>query len=121
MLAVLERMNQALLKRQAEMFESAGSVADKWAQACRFYQADLNSGYVRLLTELSGLALSNAAVRVEVLKLREQWRTLLERVVADALEHFGVRSVSAAEVTAYLVAFWFGMEMELMLGVADYQ
>jgi AcrR family transcriptional regulator len=48
-LAVLERMNQTLLKRQAEMFESTGSVADKWAQACRFYESDLQSGYVRLL------------------------------------------------------------------------
>ena len=118
-LAVLERMNLALLKRQAEMFEAPGSVADKWAQACRFYQADLSSGYVRLLTELSGLGLSNAAVGAEVRKLREQWRTLLERVVTEALDHLGVRSVSAEEVTAYLVAFWFGMELEMMLGVAE--
>ena len=43
-LAVLERMNQALLKRQAEMFQTVGSVADKWAQACRFYETDLRSG-----------------------------------------------------------------------------
>src|SRR6266478_5581994 len=57
-LAVLERMNQTLLKRQAEMFESTGSVADKWAQACHFYESDLQSGYVRLLMELSALGFS---------------------------------------------------------------
>src|SRR5512132_293151 len=118
-LAVLERMNQALLKRQAEMFESTGSVADKWAQACRFYESDLRSGYVRLLTELSALGVSNPAIGAEVRKLRSQWRALLERVVGDALEHFGIRSVSTEQVTAYLVGFWYGMEMEMMLGLPE--
>jgi AcrR family transcriptional regulator len=118
-LAVLERMNQTLLKRQIEMFESTGSVADKWAQACRFYESDLRSGYVRLLTELSALGVSNSAIGDEVRKLRGQWRALLERVVDDALEHFGIRSVSAQQVTAYLVGFWYGMEMEMMLGLPE--
>ncbi len=119
MLAVLERMNQALLKRQAEMFESPGSFADKWAQACRFYEADLASGYVRLLVELSALGVSNAAIGQEVRKLRAQWRALLERVVGEALEHFAIRGVSAEVVTAYLVAYWYGMEMEMMLGLPE--
>jgi len=119
MLAVLERMNQALLKRQAEMFESPGSFADKWAQACRFYEADLASGYVRLLTELSALGVSNSPIGQEVRKLRAQWRALLERVVGEALEHFAIRAVSAEELTAYLVAFWYGMEMEMMLGLPE--
>src|SRR5260370_37061429 len=44
MLAVLERMNQALLKRQAEMFESPRRFADKWAQGRRFSAADLRPG-----------------------------------------------------------------------------
>jgi hypothetical protein len=119
MLAVLEAMNQTLLKRQTEMFESPGSFADKWAQACRFYEADLRSGYVRLLTELSALGLSNRGIGDEVRKLRGQWRALLEGVVGEALEHFGIRSVTTAEVTAYLVAFWFGMEMEMTLGLTE--
>ena len=118
-LAVLERMNQMLLKRQEQMFESTGSVADKWAQACRFYEDDLRSGYVRLLSELSALGVSNAAVGDEVRKLRGQWRALLERVVADALQHFDIRAVSAREVTAYLVGFWYGMEMDMVLGVPE--
>jgi AcrR family transcriptional regulator len=118
-LAVLERMNQTLLKRQAEMFESTASVADKWAEACRFYERDLRSGYVRLLTELSALGVSNPAIGGEVRKLRGQWRALLERVVGEALEHFAIRSVSAEQVTAYLVGFWYGMEMETMLGLPE--
>src|SRR5262249_45668071 len=105
-LAVLDRMTQMLLKRQTEMFESTGSVADKWAQACRFYESDLRSGYVRLLTELSALGISNPVIGAEVRRLRAQWRLLLQRVVADALEQLDIRSVPAEVVTTYLVAFW---------------
>ncbi len=119
MLAVLDRINQTLLKRQAEMFDSTGSLADKWAQACRFYEADLRSGYVRLLTEMSALGVSSPAIGSEVRKLRGQWRLLLERVVGAALAHLAIRSVSTEEVTAYLVAFWYGMEMEMVLGVPE--
>jgi len=119
MLAVLERMNQDLLKRQAEMFEAPSSFADKWAAACRFYQADIASGYVRLLVELSALGVSNPAIGREVRKLRGHWRALLERVVAEALEHFEIRSVRAEEITAYLAGFWLGMELEMMLGLPE--
>jgi AcrR family transcriptional regulator len=119
MLAVLDQMNQALLKRQAEMFEAPTTFADKWAQACRFYKEDLASGYVRLLMELTALGAVNAAVEPEMRKLRGQWRSLLERVVGEALDHFNIRSVSAEVVTTYLVAFWYGMEMEMVLGVSE--
>ena len=119
LLAVLEQMNQALLKRQAEMFEAPMTFADKWAQACRFYREDLASGYVRLLIELTALGAVNATVEPEMRKLRGQWRALLERVVGEALDHFGIRSVPAEVVTAYLVAFWYGMEMEMVLGVSE--
>ena len=118
-LAVLERMNHTLLKRQAEMFETTGSIADKWAQACRFYESDLRSGYVRLLMELSALGVSNPAIGHEVRKIRGQWRALLEQAVAAALEHFQIRSVAPEEITAYLVGFWYGMEMEMVLGLPE--
>jgi len=119
LLAVLEHMNQGLLERQAEMFEAPTTFADKWAQACRFYKEDLASGYVRLLMELTALGAVNPAIEPEMRKLRAQWRTLLERVVGEALDHFDIRSVRAEVVTAYLVAFWYGMEMEMVLGVSE--
>lgn len=118
-LAVLERMNQTLIKRQTEMFDSTGTYADKWAQACRFYESDIRSGYVRLLMELSALGISNQAVGEEVRKLRSQWRALLERVVDGALEHLGIRSVPAEQIATFIAAFWYGMEMEMMLGVTE--
>jgi AcrR family transcriptional regulator len=118
-LAVLERMNAALLARQAAMFEAPTSFAAKWAQACRFYEEDLASGYVRLLTELSALGISNPTIGAEIRKIRAQWRALLSRVVGEALAHLGLHSVDADVVTAYVTAFWFGMEIEMLLGVRE--
>src|SRR6185503_18798902 len=49
---VLDAVNQRLLSRQASMYESSGGFAQKWANARRFYQDDLASGFVRLQAEL---------------------------------------------------------------------
>jgi len=119
MLAVVGWMNEALLKRQTEMYDSPGTFAEKWAQACRFYEQDLASGYTRLVIELSGMGVSNPTVGQEVRKIRAQWRALIQRVAGEALEHFGIRSVTPEEVEAYITCFWEGMDLEMMLGVSE--
>ncbi len=119
MLAVLERMTGSLLKRQTEMYDSPASFADKWAAACRFYEQDLASGYVRLIMELTGLGFSNPAIGVEVRRIWGEWRALLTRVAHEALTHFGITGVTAEEVCAYARCFWQGMELEVMLGIPE--
>jgi len=118
-LAVLADMNQELLKRQAEMYRGHEGIADKWAEACRFFEADLRSGWVRLLMEMSALGLSNPAVAAEVRKINAPWRALLEGVARDALEHFGFTTLTAEEVGTYVGCFWRGMELDIMLGVPE--
>jgi AcrR family transcriptional regulator len=119
MLAVLERMTGSLLKRQTDMYDSPATFAEKWAAACRFYEQDLASGYVRLLIELTGLGFSNPAIGVEVRRTRNEWRALLTRVAGEALAHFGITAVTPEEACAYVRCFWEGMELEMMLGVPE--
>src|SRR5688500_5283940 len=45
-IAVLDHANQRLLERQRRMYKSAVGFAEKWAEARRFYEADLASGFV---------------------------------------------------------------------------
>ena len=118
-LAVLEDMNRELLERQTRMYETPDSFSDKWAQACRFFEEDLASGWVPLIMELSGLGLANPAIAAEVRKINAPWRALIRKVAARALDHFGVDGLSPDEVTAFLVCFWRGMELDLMLGVPE--
>lgn len=119
MLAVLEQMNEGLLKRQTEMYDAPTPFAEKWAAACRFYEQDVASGYVRLLMELTGLGFSNPAVGVEVRRIWGAWRLLLTRVAGDALARFGITAVTADEAGTYVRCFWMGLEMEMMLGVPE--
>jgi len=49
---VLDAVNQRLLQRQAAMYEGDDGFAQKWANARRFYEDDLASGFVRLQAEL---------------------------------------------------------------------
>ena len=56
---VLDAVNQRLLLRQASMYKSGEGFAQKWANARRFYQDDLDSGFVRLQSELWAASLSN--------------------------------------------------------------
>jgi AcrR family transcriptional regulator len=119
MLGVLEHMNRGLLRRQTEMYDSPASFPEKWAAACRFYQADLASGYVRLLMELTGLGFSNPAIGVEMRRLWAAWRALLAQVTRDALAHFGITTLTPEEASTYVRCFWQGMELEMMLGVSE--
>src|SRR5262249_55369470 len=112
-------MNQELLKRQAEMYRGHEDIADRWAEACRFFESDLRSGWVRLLMEMSALGLSNPAVAAEVRKINAPWRALLEGVAREALEHFGFTTLTAEEVGTYVGCFWRGMELDIMLGVPE--
>jgi len=118
-LAVLADMSRELLERQAAMYGTHEDFADKWVEACRFFSEDLRSGWVRLLMEMSALGVANPAVGAEVRKITAPWRALLQGVVGEALAHFGLTAVTAEEVTAFVVCFWRGMELDIMLGVPE--
>src|SRR5262249_14994466 len=70
MLAVLDMENQQRLARQAAMYQSNLPLWKQWQQACDFFDEDLESGYVRVLMEMTAAGWSNreiaAAVSTEV-------------------------------------------------------
>jgi AcrR family transcriptional regulator len=118
-LAVLEDMSLELLERQVAMYGAQPSFADKWAQACRFFEEDLRSGWVRLVMEMTALGVANPAVGAEVRKILAPWRALIRSAVGEALEHFGLPATRVEEITTYLMCFWRGMELDIMVGVPE--
>src|SRR5262252_5884778 len=60
---VLDEANRRLLARQQQMYRGPGGFAAKWAEARRFYESDLASGFVRVQAELWAAAMSNAGLR----------------------------------------------------------
>jgi AcrR family transcriptional regulator len=124
---VLDAVNQRLLSRQASMYESGGGFAQKWANARRFYQDDLDSGFVRLQAELWAASLSNPGLREKFLPRLLAWKKLVLGAVREAITAFQADGAKlpppfTPEVIAcWISEFWLGMEFADLLGVKEEQ
>jgi len=119
---VLDEANRQLLARQERMYRGPGGFAEKWAEARRFYEADLASGFVRVQAELWAASLSNPGLREKFLPRVLAWKQLVLDGVREALaaaQGAGVRLppyFSAEAVAWWISEFWLGMEWADLLG-----
>ena len=124
-IAVLDEANRRLLERQARMYAEPGGFAEKWAQARRFYQSDLASGFVRMQAELWAASLSNPGLREKFLPRLLAWKKVVLGAVregAATLEASGGKlpaPFSAEVIATWISLFWLGMEFADLLGVKE--
>lgn len=119
-LAVLDEANKALLERQAKMYESTSTTSRQWQQACDFYEADLESGFVHLLVELMSASFHDEALRSEFLPRLLTWHRLIEAAVHEFIKKSNLRlPVSAQAITAWIGWFWTGLEVSMVLGIPE--
>jgi AcrR family transcriptional regulator len=122
---VLDAANRRLLERQQAMYREPAGFAQKWAQARRFYESDLASGFVRVQAELWAASLSNPALRDKFVPRLLAWKGLVLKAVQEALATFESHGVTlpapfTAEVIAcWISEFWLGMEFADLLGVKE--
>ncbi len=120
LLAVLEDLNTELLKRQRGMYyRSDTSLAAKWRQAVKYYRQDLDSGFVRILLELSAHGYANPQMAERVRAAMRGWQDLLHEVISDALPRLGIDGIGADELSSIVVSFWYGMELRHLLGTPE--
>lgn len=118
-IAVLDEANRRLLERQRRMYASPGGLAAKWAQARRFYEDDVASGFVRVQAELYAASLSNPELRRQFLPRIQAWKQVVLEATREALRAFRPRLPPAftAEAIATLISeFWLGMEFARLIG-----
>lgn len=118
-IAVLDEANRRLLQRQRAMYASPGGYAAKWAEARRFYEDDVASGFVRLQAELYAASLSNPELREQFRPRVQAWKQVVLEATREALRmHAPVLPSSfSAEAIATLVSeFWLGMEFARLIG-----
>ena len=126
-IAVLDAANQRLLARQAAMYQAPSGFAQKWADARRFYESDLGSGFVRVQAELWAASLSNAELRDKFLPRLLAWKQLVFQAVREALAASKAQGVelphvfSAEVIACWICEFWLGMEFADLLGVKEEQ
>lgn len=121
-LAVLDEANTRLLERQSRMYAAPTTTADKWRQACAFYEEDLASGYVKLLMELMGASFHDAELRAEFTPRMLAWKKLIEQAVEEFADEQGMElPVSARAVAGWITWFWMGLEASMALGIDERQ
>ena len=122
---VLDAANRRLLARQASMYRGPGGFAEKWAEARRFYDSDLASGFVRVQAELWAASLSNPELREKFLPRLLAWKQLVLGGVREALAAFEEHGVTlpppftADVIACWISEFWLGMEFIDLLGVKE--
>jgi AcrR family transcriptional regulator len=121
-IAVLDEANRRLLERQQQMYAGVAGFAEKWAQARRFYESDLASGFVRVQAELWAAAMSNAGLREKFLPRIRAWKQVVLNGVRDAFASAEGSGLSlpapmTPEVLAtWISEFWLGMEFADLIG-----
>lgn len=119
-IAALDESNRKLLNRQAEMYNQAGGFAQKWAQARKFFEEDLASGFVRVQMELWAASLSNPELAREFKPRIQEWRRIIEEAVRDALTYYDLElPVPATAIATWIIEFWLGMEFSMLLGLSE--
>jgi AcrR family transcriptional regulator len=115
--ALFEDENQRLLERQMRMYAEDVPLWQRYERACDFLEADLDSGYVRVLQEMIAAGWSNDEIRDAVRELLGGWYQLLAEVAREAERRHGPLGPFTAEEVATLIGTAFiGAEALLLLG-----
>jgi len=121
-IAVLDEANRQLLARQRQMYEEPGGFAAKWAQARRFYENDIASGFVRVQAELYAASLSNPGLREQFVPRVQAWKQVVSDAVREALLRYRPtlpKGFDAEAIASLISEFWLGMEFARLIGDAD--
>jgi AcrR family transcriptional regulator len=120
MLAVLDTENRARLARQAAMYQSNLPLWKQWQQACDFFDEDLESGYVRVLMEMTAAGWSNPEIAEAVSAQVQGWFDLLAEVAQRAGKRFGSLGPFTTQELAALAGLPFlGAEAVILLGLDE--
>ena len=119
-LAVLADQNERLLERQRQMFETPEPLWVRWERACDYLDADIESGYVRILQEMIAAGWSDREVAAAVRELVGGWYRVLADVARREEERgadFG--DFTPEEIAALMGTPFLGAEELLLLGVTE--
>jgi AcrR family transcriptional regulator len=119
-LELLDEENSRRLSRQTAMYESEMPLWKQWLQACDFLEDDLESGYVRVLQEMTAAGWSDPEIARAVGAQLRGWFDLLAQVARRASVRLGNLGPFTPEEVAALAGLpFFGAEEVILLGLDD--
>lgn len=119
-LAVLAEENRRLVERQKGLFEEDMPLWKQWEEACDYLEDDLESGYVRVLQEMTAAGWSDPEIANAVKAMLAQWFGLLTDVARRAADRLGGLGPFTPEEAAVLAgAPFLGVEAIILLGFGE--
>jgi len=119
-LAVLAAENERLLERQSTMFDSPEPLWVRWNTACDFLDADIESGYVRILQEMIAAGWADAEVAASVRTFVGGWYRVLADVARREQEAGAdMGGFTPDEVAALMGTPFLGAEELILLGITE--
>jgi AcrR family transcriptional regulator len=120
-LALYTYMTDQLIERQSNLFIDPNmSLSKKWEVACDYLDADIESGYVRVLQELMAVGYANEDVRNLLRDGFSLWRDLHIQLFEEFAETYGSLGPFEPEDLAALVGSLFvGAEALILLECED--
>ena len=119
-LAVLDAENERLLERQRQMFDAPEPLWVRWELACDFLDADIESGYVRILQEMIAAGWSDPEVAAAVRHMVGEWPRMLGDVARREQERgTDLGGFTPEEVGALMGLPFLGAEELILLGLTE--
>lgn len=115
-LALLRWQDEPLIERQNAMFAADEPLSSRWVRSCDFLDADLASGYVRVLNEMVAAGWSSPGVRSAVHDVLDGWAAAHGTVLDEARAGgYDLGPFTTAEIIALVHALFLGAEALLLL------
>jgi AcrR family transcriptional regulator len=119
-LSLLALENERLLVRQASMYGGSEPLWRQWEQACDFLEADLESGYVRILQEMIAAGWSDPTLAASVREQVGGWFRLLADVARREARRTGsLGPFTPEEIGALMGLPFMGAEAAILLGLPE--
>ncbi|MEO5899183.1 MAG: TetR/AcrR family transcriptional regulator [Ilumatobacteraceae bacterium] len=117
LLALLDVENERRLSRQSTMYAQDTPLWQRYEQACDFLEDDLESGFVRVLQEMTAAGWSAPDIAEAARTILIGWFELLTEVAGEAQARFGgLGPFTPAEVATLIGMVFLGAESLLLLG-----
>jgi AcrR family transcriptional regulator len=117
---VLERFTDRLVIRQREMYGSDAPFIEKWREAWRFQEADIEAGYSKVWMELQALSWSQPDLRPRIARVNAEWRGVLREAYQRAAQEYGLEDEFPVEaLVAMTMTFGQGFALERLEGIDE--
>jgi len=119
-LRVLERFTERLIIRHRDMYAGDAPFIEKWRQAMRYLDEDLESGYQKIWFELQAMAWNHPEMRERIARVNAEWREVLTESFTRAMDEYGLDQTRfpVPAIVSLVYTFNQGIMLERLTGVS---